>query len=102
LRLVFGTLDLPDTSLAPRLLDRFYAGGGRAVDVANVYRDGEAEEAVGRWLSSRRSADDVVLYAKGCLWVPRTRTRLGYGPLESRGAGWVSPGWVGSADAYSG
>jgi aryl-alcohol dehydrogenase-like predicted oxidoreductase len=66
LRLVFGTLELPDTSLAPQLLDRFYAGGGRALDVANVYRDGEAEQAVGRWLSSRRSADDVVLYAKGC------------------------------------
>jgi aryl-alcohol dehydrogenase-like predicted oxidoreductase len=65
-RLVFGTLDLPDTSLAPRLLDQFYAGGGRALDVANVYRDGEAQQAVGRWLSSRRSADDVVLYAKGC------------------------------------
>jgi aryl-alcohol dehydrogenase-like predicted oxidoreductase len=65
-RLVFGTFGLPDTSLAPRLLDRYYAGGGRALDVANVYRDGEAEQAVGRWLSSRRSADDIVLYAKGC------------------------------------
>ena len=66
MRLVFGTLDLPDTALAPRLLDRFYAGGGRALDVANVYRDGEAQQAVGRWLGSRGSADDVVLYAKGC------------------------------------
>ena len=27
-RVVFGTFDLPDTALAPRLLDRFYAGGG--------------------------------------------------------------------------
>ena len=66
MRLVFGTFALPDTSVAPVLLDRFYAGGGRALDVANVYRDGEAQQAVGRWLSSRRSADDVVLYAKGC------------------------------------
>jgi aryl-alcohol dehydrogenase-like predicted oxidoreductase len=65
-RLVFGTLDLPDTALAPRLLDRFHAGGGRALDVANVYRDGEAARAVGRWLRNSPSADGVVVYAKGC------------------------------------
>jgi aryl-alcohol dehydrogenase-like predicted oxidoreductase len=65
-RLVFGTLDLPDTSLAPRLLDRFHAGGGRALDVANVYRDGEAARAAGKWLRGRASADGVVVYAKGC------------------------------------
>lgn len=66
MRLVFGTVDLPDTSLAPRLLDRFHAAGGRALDVANVYRDGEAAQAVGRWLRERHSPDGVVLYAKGC------------------------------------
>jgi aryl-alcohol dehydrogenase-like predicted oxidoreductase len=66
LRLVFGTVDLPDTSVAPRLLDRFYAAGGRALDVANVYRDGEACQAVGHWLRDRHSPDGVVLYAKGC------------------------------------
>lgn len=65
-RLVFGTLDLPDTALAPRLLDRFHDGGGRALDVANVYREGEAARAVGKWLRSRPSADGVVVYAKGC------------------------------------
>lgn len=65
-RLVFGTLDLPDTALAPRLLDRFHAGGGRALDVANVYRDGEAARAAGKWLRSRPAADGVVVYAKGC------------------------------------
>jgi aryl-alcohol dehydrogenase-like predicted oxidoreductase len=65
-RLVFGTLDLPDDPRAPRLLDRFHAGGGRALDVANVYRDGEAACAAGKWLRSRTSADGVVVYAKGC------------------------------------
>ena len=59
-------VDLPDTSLAPRILDRFYAGGGRALDVANVYRDGESAKAVGRWLHDRHSPDGVVVYAKGC------------------------------------
>ena len=66
MRLVFGTLDLPDTSLAPRILDRFYAAGGRALDVANVYRDGESAEVVGRWLRARQSPDGVIVYAKGC------------------------------------
>jgi aryl-alcohol dehydrogenase-like predicted oxidoreductase len=65
-RLAFGTIDLPDTSLAPRLLDRFYAGGGRALDVATVYRDGESEQAVGKWLRARHAPDDVVVYAKAC------------------------------------
>jgi aryl-alcohol dehydrogenase-like predicted oxidoreductase len=65
-RLVFGTFDLPDTSLAGRVLDRFYAGGGRALDVANVYRDGESAQAVGRWLRARHSPEGVVVYAKGC------------------------------------
>jgi len=63
-RLVFGTYDLPDTPLVPRLLDRFVAGGGRALDVANVYRDGESARATGRWL--QRAGADVVVYAKGC------------------------------------
>jgi aryl-alcohol dehydrogenase-like predicted oxidoreductase len=59
-RLVFGTYEEPD----PRLLDRFYAGGGRALDVANVYRDGASSRAAGRWL--RDAPSDVVVYAKGC------------------------------------
>jgi len=60
MRLVFGTYDVPDA----RLLDQFVAGGGRAVDVANVYRDGESSRAVARWLRGREQ--DVILYAKGC------------------------------------
>jgi aryl-alcohol dehydrogenase-like predicted oxidoreductase len=63
-RLVFGTVDLPDSALAGRVLDRFHAGGGRSLDVANVYRDGESARAVGRWL--RREPEGVVVYAKGC------------------------------------
>jgi aryl-alcohol dehydrogenase-like predicted oxidoreductase len=64
-RVVLGTVDLPDTPLAPRLLDRFVDGGGRRIDVANVYRDGEAATAVGKWLAAR-SPDGAVVYAKGC------------------------------------
>jgi aryl-alcohol dehydrogenase-like predicted oxidoreductase len=65
-RLVLGSVDLPNTAVTTRVLDRYYAEGGRALDVANVYRDGESARAVGRWLRARRSPDGVVLYAKGC------------------------------------
>src|SRR6266568_36369 len=64
-RIVFGTFALPDTAVAPALLDRFHAAGGRALDLANVYRDGEAAVAAGKWLAQRRPAG-VVVYAKGC------------------------------------
>ncbi len=73
-RLVFGTVDLPDTSLAPRLFDRFYGGGGRALDVANVYRDGESARATGKWLRAR-SHEGVVVFAKGC-HPPHSRPEL--------------------------
>jgi aryl-alcohol dehydrogenase-like predicted oxidoreductase len=64
-RLVLGTVDLPDTAVAPPLLDRFYDAGCRRLDVANVYLDGDSARAVGRWLRAR-SSPGVVLYAKGC------------------------------------
>jgi aryl-alcohol dehydrogenase-like predicted oxidoreductase len=64
-RIVFGTVDLADDDVAPRLLDRYVAAGGRVIDVANVYRDGESSRAVGRWLQAR-SGDRPALYGKGC------------------------------------
>jgi aryl-alcohol dehydrogenase-like predicted oxidoreductase len=64
-RLVFGTLHLPDSAAASRLLDRYMDAGGRALDVANVYQDGAAARTVGRWLAHRSGAAPV-LYAKGC------------------------------------
>jgi aryl-alcohol dehydrogenase-like predicted oxidoreductase len=63
-RLVLGTSDLRDDAVTPRLLDRFYEAGGRALDLANVYGSGESERAVGRWLGS--GGDGVTLYVKGC------------------------------------
>jgi aryl-alcohol dehydrogenase-like predicted oxidoreductase len=61
---VFGTFGLPDSPLATSLLDRYYAGG-RTLDLAIVYRDGEAQRAAGKWLR-RRSPEGVTIYAKGC------------------------------------
>jgi len=65
-RIVLGTFALADNEAAPALLDRYYAGGGRALDLANVYLDGEAATAAGKWLRQRGRAGDMVLYAKGC------------------------------------
>ena len=66
LRLVFGSANLTDDELTGLLLDRFYDAGGRALDLANVYGDGDSERGVGRWLAGSGRRDDVVLYAKGC------------------------------------
>jgi aryl-alcohol dehydrogenase-like predicted oxidoreductase len=63
-RILLGTADLLDDALTPRLLDQFRSSGGRAVDLANVYADGESERGVGRWLAA--SGADVTLYVKGC------------------------------------
>ena len=92
MRLVFGTLDLPDSAVAARLLDRYVDAGGRALDVANVYQDGAASRTVGRWLANG-PAHRPVLYAKGChppkcrpdlvaAEVDEARTRLGVDRLD--------------------
>ena len=65
-RIVLGTFAVDDNEAAPALLDRYYAAGGRALDLANVYRDGEAAQAAGKWLRKRGLAGDMVLWAKGC------------------------------------
>jgi aryl-alcohol dehydrogenase-like predicted oxidoreductase len=65
-RLILGTADFKADAVTPRILDRFVAAGGRAIDVANVYGEGESERAVGKWLGSRASDDLIVLYGKGC------------------------------------
>ena len=63
-RLVLGSADLRDDAVTPRLLDRFHEAGGRALDLANVYGEGESEMAIGRWLT--RSRAEFMLYVKGC------------------------------------
>ena len=65
-KLVFGSADLEDDAATSRLLDRFYEAGGRALDVANVYGEGESQRAIGKWLGTRGLRDEIVLHAKGC------------------------------------
>jgi len=65
-RLVLGSADLRDDSLTQGLLDQYYDAGGRSLDTANVYADGESQRAVGKWLGARGGERGVTLYAKGC------------------------------------
>lgn len=67
---VFGwTADEP-TSFA--VLDAFVAGGGNAIDTADVYSawvpghagGGQSETVIGKWLKQRGRRDDVLLFTK--------------------------------------
>jgi len=67
---VFGwTTDEP-TSFA--VLDAFVAGGGNAIDTADVYSrwvpghegGGQSETVIGKWLAQRGRRDDVLIFTK--------------------------------------
>lgn len=66
-RLVLGTLSLstaePDTAF--RVLDAWVELGGRLIDTAAVYNDGESERVVGHWLRSRGNRESVAIITKG-------------------------------------
>jgi aryl-alcohol dehydrogenase-like predicted oxidoreductase len=90
-RIVFGGTEFRDDESSHALLDLFVERGGRALDLANVYTDGESEQVAGRWLA--RADRGVTLYVKGC-HPPRcapklvaeeveiARTRLGVDSLD--------------------
>lgn len=48
-----------------RLLDRFVAAGGTAVDTARVYSQGTSELAFGQWLARSGRRDQLVIIGKG-------------------------------------
>src|SRR4029079_6027059 len=80
MRLIFGTLDLPDGDGGARLLDPYVEAGRRVLDVANVYQDGAASQTVGRWLA-RGTSPRPALYAKGC-HPPRCAPELVTGEVD--------------------
>jgi aryl-alcohol dehydrogenase-like predicted oxidoreductase len=93
-RLLLGSADLRDDDVTPTLLDRFYEAGGRKLDLANVYGDGESQRSIGKWLAARGVRDALELHVKGChppycdpthvaAEVERSRTRLGVDMLDS-------------------
>jgi aryl-alcohol dehydrogenase-like predicted oxidoreductase len=93
-RLLFGAADLRDDDITPALLERFYEAGGRNLDLANVYGDGESSTAVGKWLAGNDRRDEIALFVKGChppycapslvaAEVDRARALLGVDVLDS-------------------
>ncbi|SHK96156.1 aldo/keto reductase [Hymenobacter psychrotolerans] len=60
-----------DETASFRVLDAFVAGGGNAIDTANVYsawapghKGGESEAVLGKWLKQRGRRDDVLILTK--------------------------------------
>jgi len=67
---VFGWTADEKTSFA--LLDAFLAGGGNAIDTADVYSrwvpghegGGQSETVIGKWLAQRGRRDDILIFTK--------------------------------------
>jgi aryl-alcohol dehydrogenase-like predicted oxidoreductase len=47
------------------VLDNYFAIGGNTIDTAYVYRGGQSEETIGRWMKDRSNRDKVVVLTKG-------------------------------------
>ena len=66
-RLAQGTMMLssaaPEEAMA--LLDGVLAVGGNTFDAAHVYRGGDSERMLGRWISARGVREQVVIVSKG-------------------------------------
>jgi aryl-alcohol dehydrogenase-like predicted oxidoreductase len=70
--MMLGVREDEETSFA--ILDRYYEAGGRFFDTANNYgawteetlgtRTGDSERLLGRWIASRKVADDIVVATK--------------------------------------
>lgn len=66
-----------DEPTSHQILDTYYESGGRFIDTADVYSQGDSEEIIGRWLGKRKP-EDVVIGTKA-------RFAMGDGP-EDQGA----------------
>ncbi|TDF99639.1 aldo/keto reductase [Paenibacillus piri] len=47
------------------VLDQFLALGGNTIDTAFIYRGGQSEETIGKWMKERGNRDNVVILTKG-------------------------------------
>jgi aryl-alcohol dehydrogenase-like predicted oxidoreductase len=53
-----------DEEEAVHVLDAFRAGGGNAIDTTDAVADGHPQMVVGKWVTSRRIRDELVLMAR--------------------------------------
>jgi aryl-alcohol dehydrogenase-like predicted oxidoreductase len=47
------------------VLDNYLAIGGNTIDTAYIYRGGQSEETIGKWMKERNNRDQVVILTKG-------------------------------------
>jgi aryl-alcohol dehydrogenase-like predicted oxidoreductase len=66
-RLAQGTLMLSSAELeqSMTLLDGVFAMGGNTFDTGHVYRNGDCERTLGRWVNERGIREQVVIVGKG-------------------------------------
>jgi aryl-alcohol dehydrogenase-like predicted oxidoreductase len=67
-RIALGTMvarDLTTTACQLGIFDAYFEAGGNTFDTAFIYADGDSENALGRWMSTRGVRDQVVVIAKG-------------------------------------
>jgi aryl-alcohol dehydrogenase-like predicted oxidoreductase len=65
LPVALGFLDCDSFEASAPLLDAFVGAGGRVIDTAWVYRGGNTELLLGRWLTQRKNRGDVTIIGKG-------------------------------------
>ncbi|MBP3447607.1 MAG: aldo/keto reductase [Clostridia bacterium] len=66
-KILLGTAYFGDTiseAESFQIMDTYYEMGGRHIDTARLYADGEAEKVVGKWLADRKP-DDIFVSTKG-------------------------------------
>lgn len=71
-KILLGTAYFGDTiseEEAFAIMDAYYEMGGRHLDTARLYANGEAEKVVGKWLESRKPAD-IFISTKGGYYEP--------------------------------
>jgi 1-deoxyxylulose-5-phosphate synthase len=61
-----GTFGERDDSLSYQILDAFASYGGKAIDTANVYADGNSERLLGNWFKAKKNRERIILLDKGC------------------------------------
>ncbi len=71
-KILLGTAYFGDTiseAEAFSMMDAYYELGGRHIDTARLYANGEAEKVVGKWLKDRKPAD-IFVSTKGGYYEP--------------------------------
>ncbi len=73
-KILLGTAYFGDTiseTEAFNIMDRYYALGGRHIDTARLYAQGEAEKVIAKWIKSRKP-EELFLSTKGAFPLAQT------------------------------